>query len=383
MPPAARAALRRAELVVGGARHLGLLSGASAAETLAWPVPLADAFPKLLAWRGRNVVVLASGDPFCFGVGSLLADLLPAGEFACLPAPSAFALACGRLGWARQDAACLSFCGRPVAALIPLLHPGRRILALSADAGTPARVAALLSARGFGPSTLHLLEALGGPRERIRAVAAADALPADIQPLNLLGIEVAAGDAPSIVALAPGRDDGLFDHDGQITKSEIRAVTLAALAPRTGELLWDIGTGSGAVAIEWLLTHPANRAIGIEARPERGERAAANALALGVPQLRIVRGWAPAALDGLPAPDAVFVGGGARHGALRAGWEALRAGGRMVANAVTVETEALLLAAHDAHGGVVRRIAVERLDTVGRMRGFRPAMTITQWAATR
>ena len=369
----------------GGARHLALAGGAIRGEARAWPSPMHDAYPALLAHRGRPAVVLASGDPFEFGVGSVLAALVAAGEWRCLPAPSAFALACARLGWARQDVACLSFCGRPVAALLPHLHPGRRILALSADAATPGEVAALLAARGFGPSPLHVLEALGATRERVRVARASDGVRGDIDPLNLLGIEVVAGPGARVIPLGAGLDDALFEHDGQITKREVRAATLAALAPRVGELLWDIGAGSGSVAVEWLLAHPANRAIGIEPRPERAARAARNAQAMGV-HLVVREGRAPAALAGLPPPDAVFIGGGMTgDGVLDAAWAALRAGGRaggrIVANAVTIETEAVLFAAHAAHGGTLTRIAVERLDAVGRMHGFRPAMTVTQWAA--
>ena len=385
LTPAARALIGDAELVAGGARHLALASPLIRGERVAWPSPLAAAFPAILAKRWRPVAVLASGDPNCHGVAAALRPLVPLAETLCIPAVSAFSLACARLGWSLQDVATLSACGRPLAAVLPLLQPGRRILLLSENSRTPADLCALLRRNGFGPSAVHLLEALGGPRERVRETTADAAAPTgDVDPLNLVGIEVAAGPQARIVPLTPGLPDDFFEHDGQITKHEVRAVTLAALAPRAGELLWDIGCGSGSVAIEWALRHPANRAIGIDTHAGRADRARRNALSLGVPSVRIVTGAAPAELDGLPPPDAVFVGGGARDGALLdAAWAALRPGGRMVVNAVTVETEALLLAAHGGHGGTVVRLSVERLDAIGGRHGFHPARTVTQWAAAK
>jgi precorrin-6B C5,15-methyltransferase / cobalt-precorrin-6B C5,C15-methyltransferase len=382
LPPAARALVEGAALVVGGARHLKLAAPLLRGEAMPWPSPIADAFPAILARRGQSVAVLASGDPYCFGIGATLAAVVPAKETICIPAPSAFSQACARLGWAMQDIATLSFCGRPLESVFPLLHPGRRLLALSADAGTPALLADLLRDHGFAPTAMHILQAVGGPHERILTVTAEAGPPTDIHPLNLVALDVRAGPDARVIPLSRGLPDALFEHDGQLTKSEIRAVTLSALAPRTGELLWDIGTGSGSVAIEWSLCHPANRAIGIEARPDRAARAARNSLSLGVPHLHIVRGEAPAALAGLPPPDAVFVGGGAQDaGVLDTAWAALKPGGRIVANAVAVETEVLLVAARAARGGSLTRISIDRLDALGTMHGFRRAMTVTQWAA--
>jgi precorrin-6B C5,15-methyltransferase / cobalt-precorrin-6B C5,C15-methyltransferase len=381
---AARALINGAVLVVGGARHLALAAPLIKGEQLRWPSPLTDAFPMILERRGRTVVVLASGDPYCYGVGTALRAVVPLEETLCVPAPSAFSLACARLGWAMQDVATLSFCGRPLPAILPLLQPGARILALSENGRTPALLADLLCRNGFGPSLLHVLEALGGARERIRSAAANAGAWDDVDPLNLVGVEVAADPAARVLPLARGLPEALFEHDGQITKAEVRAVTLASLAPRAGELLWDVGCGSGSVAIEWSLCHPANRAIGIEARADRAARAGRNALALGVPHLRVVNGEAPAALADLPPPDAVFVGGGAaREGTLETCWTALRGGGRMVANAVTIETEACLFAAHGTYGGTLVRLSIDRLNAIGSMHGFRPAMTVTQWAVTK
>lgn len=380
---AARALISGAELVVGGARHLALADGLIRGERLAWPTPLADAIPKICARRGSPVAVLASGDPFCYGVGSKLLRHVPPEETLCLPAPSAFSLACARLGWSLQDAATITFCGRPIAPLAPLLQPGARVLALSADATTPSAVAVFLRGRGFGQSVLHVLEALGGPRERVRRTTADD-FGFEVDALNMLAIEVVAGPGAQVIPLASGLPDDAFEHDGQLTKREIRAVTLSSLAPRRGELLWDIGCGSGSIAIEWMLRHPANRAIAIEENDSRAARAARNAASLGVPALKVITGTAPAALAGLPPPDAVFVGGGAQEpGLLEHAWGALPPGGRIVVNGVTVETEAVLIAARERWGGSLTRLSVERLDRLGSMHGFRPAMTVTQWAAVK
>ncbi len=381
LSPAARALLDAARLVAGGRRHLDL-AAPLAAETLAWPSPLDAAIPAILARRGEPVVVLASGDPFCYGVGTTLARHVPPDEILSIPAPSAFSLAANRLAWPLPDTVTLALNGRAIERIVPHLHPGTRILALSADGTTPAAVAALLAARGFGRSRLTVLEAMGGPRERRRSAPAAGFDLTAIDPLNLMAIEVAAGRGARIVPRGAGLPDTLFEHDGQLTKREIRAVTLSSLAPHRGEHLWDIGLGAGSVAIEWLLADPANRATGIELRSDRAARAARNALALGVPQLRIVEGEAPAALSGLAPPDAVFIGGGGGEpGVVDAAWSALRPGGRIVVNAVTLETEALLLARHAELGGALTRIAIERAEPVGGLTAWRPAMPVVQWVA--
>jgi precorrin-6Y C5,15-methyltransferase (decarboxylating) len=384
LSPAARTVLHDAELVVGGRRHLTLAERLIRGERLPWPNPLADAYPAILAARRRPVVVLASGDPFCHGIGTTLAAMIAPQEMRCFPGPSAFALARARLGWAAEATETISFCGRPLSSIAPLLQPGARLLALSADNATPAAIAAYLRERGFGASTLHVMEALGGPRERIRTTIAAEFALTDIHPLNLVALDLRAAPDARIIPLAGGLPDSLFEHDGQFSRREMRAVTLSSLAPRRGELLWDVGAGSGAIGIEWMLRHNANRAIAIEADPDRAARIARNAETLGVPGLRIVTGAAPDALAGLPAPDAVFLGGGAhRPGTIDAAWAALRPDGRLVANAVTVETEAVLLAARARLGGTLLRLSVERLDAVGAMHAYRPAMTVTQWLAVK
>lgn len=379
LSPAARRAIDGARLLVGGARHLALVP-AGGCERLAWPSPLTDAIPAILARRGEAVVVLASGDPLHFGVGTTLARHVPAEEMLVLPAPSAFSLAAARLGWAQQDATLVSLHGRALQAIVPHVQPGRRVLALTWDGTTPARVAALLTERGFGPSRLIVLEAMGGPRER-RLEATAETFDLDgIDPLNLLAIEMIAAPGARPVPFTAGLDDAFFENDGQLTKREIRAVTLAALAPCHGETLWDIGLGAGSVAIEWLLRDPSLAAIGIEERADRAERARRNALALGVPRLEIVTGAAPEALAGMPTPDAVFIGGGAGDpGVLAAARERLRPGGRLVVNGVSLETEAILLEAFRTFGGDLVRIGVDRVATVGAMHGWRPAMPVLQW----
>ena len=380
LTPAARRLLDQAELVVGGKRHLALV-GDVAAEKLAWPSPLTDAFPDILARRGRPVVVLASGDPFSYGVGSLLARHVPPNEYVTLPAPSAFSMAAARVGWAVQDCALVTLHGRAFEKIVPHLQPGRRILVLSWDGTTPVRLAEHLVKNGMGRSKLIVLEAMGGERERVVASTAADFARADLDPLNTVAIEVVADAGARVLPLASGIPDAWFENDGQITKQEIRAVTLAKLAPRHGELLWDVGAGTGSISIEWMLADPANRAIAIEPRGDRLSRIARNAAAFGVPDLVSVEGFAPAALEGLATPNAVFLGGGGSDEALvRLCMERLAPGGRLVINAVTIETQAEVIGHFNAHGGELVQLSVARAVPLGRFHGFRPAMPIVQWA---
>ena len=381
-----QAALRildRAEFVIGGARHLRLVQPIAACA-LTWPTPFAAAYPMILERRGRPTCVLASGDPFHYGVGAELARLAPAEEMVCHPLPSAFSLAAARLGWSLPDCECLSLHGRALERVIPYLQPRARILALSWDGTTPGRLAELLTARGFGGSTLAVLEAMGGPRERMRRAVAADFALAGIDPLNTVAIEIEVGPAARVVTLAPGLDDCWFENDGQLTKAEIRAITLAALAPRAGQLLWDIGAGAGSVGLEWCLRHRRNRCVAIEERPERAARIRRNAAALGVDALEAIVGRVPEALAALPQPDAVFIGGGAGDPAVfETAWAALEPGGRIVVNAVALETETRLAELFAQHGGSLRRIAIARAAPLGRLHGWRPAMPVTQWAATK
>jgi precorrin-6Y C5,15-methyltransferase (decarboxylating) len=380
----ARRLVGEAEFVFGGKRHLALAESLINGEARAWPSPFSDGIETIRGLRGRRVCVLASGDPFLHGVGATLARHVVPEEMDVVPAPSAFSLAAARLGWPLAEIDTVSLHGRTVAQLRPWLHPGRRILTLTSDASGPSDIAALLRNIGFGKSKLTVLEALGGPDERVLETTASGFDLSDVHPLNLVAVEVEAdADAP-VLGLAPGLPDEMFEHDGQITKREIRAATLSALAPRRGELLWDIGAGSGSVAIEWMLLHPSLSAIAIEANAERAARVARNAESLGVPNLTIVEGAAPDALAALPSPDAIFVGGGgSRPGVMEAALAALKPGGRLVANAVTLEMEAVLLDLHASQGGALTRISLQRAERVGSMTGWRPAMPVTQWAWTK
>ncbi|MDT0449334.1 precorrin-6y C5,15-methyltransferase (decarboxylating) subunit CbiE [Streptomyces hesseae] len=386
LAPASREALRHAEVIIGGPRQLGLLPpGECPGERVAWPSPLRPAVPGLLAaHEGRRVCVLASGDPMFFGIGRTLAEIVGAERLNVLPHPSSASYACARLGWPLHDTEVVSLVGRPLAALTAALHDGRRLLLLSAGAETPAEVAALLRERGYGPSPLTVLEQLGGDRER-RVEGTADDWPHPVgDPLNVIAVDCRRAPGAPRLPLTPGLPDDAFDHDGQLTKRHVRAVTLAALAPSPGELLWDVGGGSGSIGIEWMRAHSSCRAVSVERDPVRAARVARNAEALGVPGLRVVTGAAPDALAGLPTPDAVFIGGGlTAPGMLEACWEALPRGGRLVANTVTLESEALLGEWYRAHGGELVRLAVSRAAPVGGFTGWRSAMPVTQWAVVR
>ncbi|MGR9173295.1 precorrin-6y C5,15-methyltransferase (decarboxylating) subunit CbiE [Rhizobium sp. KDH_Rht_773_N] len=376
----ARRLIAAAPAVFGGARHLELADTLITGERLAWQSPFEKSVEAIVARRGTPVVVLASGDPFLYGVGATLSRRIAAHEMRTIPAPSAFSLAAARLGWPLQETACISLHGRPLDLIRPHLHAGRHILALTSDETGPQALADLLVANGFAETRLTVLEALGGGRERIRSTTAARFDFDAIDPLNVCALEVVAGRAARVLPYAPGLDDALFEHDGQITKREVRAMTLSALSPRHGELLWDIGAGSGSVGIEWMLADPSLKAIAIEQAPERAARIARNAAAFGVPDLALVEGTAPAALAGLPAPDAIFIGGGGSEaGVMEAAIAALKRGGRLVANAVTLEVEALLLAEYAARGGLLTKIEIARPAPVGGMSGWRPAMPVTQW----
>jgi precorrin-6Y C5,15-methyltransferase (decarboxylating) len=378
LSPIARGLIAGAEIVFGGARHLELAHQLICGEARPWPSPFS--VQEVLIARGRQVCVLASGDPFFYGVGSALAAHVPADEIMVVPAASAFSLAAARLGWALPDVALVSLHGRALDRIRPHLHQGARALALTSDGESPAALAKLLADAGFGNSRLTVLEALGGPRERVRSVTASGFNLTDIAALNIVAVQVTASPGARIIPYAAGIADDLFEHDGQITKREIRAVTLSSLAPQNSELLWDIGAGSGSVGIEWMLAHPSLRAIAIEARADRAARIRRNAATLGVPELNIVEGSAPGALAGLVSPDAIFIGGGATEdGVLDAAIAALRTGGRLVVNAVTLDTEATLISRHGAFGGTLTRIALSRADQLGDKIGWRPALPVTQW----
>jgi precorrin-6Y C5,15-methyltransferase (decarboxylating) len=370
-----------AAFVFGGRRHLELAGSLIRGKAESWLSPIEKSVETIKALTGREVVVLASGDPFFFGIGATLSRGIDPADMLTIPAPSSFSLAASRLGWPLQDVATVSLHGRSIDLIRPYLQPCARVLALTSDAGGPAELAALLVGNGFGGSLFIVLEALGGAAERITRQRASEFRLEDINPLNICAIEIEASRDARVLPLASGLDDALFEHDGQITKREVRALTLSALSPRKGELLWDIGAGSGSIAIEWLLAHPAMRAIAIEGNAERAARIHRNARNFGVPELAVVEGTAPGALAGLSTPDAIFIGGGGSEpGVMDMAIEALRPGGRLVANAVTTEMETVLLKEQAARGGSLVRIDIARAGPVGSMTGWRPAMPVTQWS---
>ncbi|MBV9392941.1 MAG: precorrin-6y C5,15-methyltransferase (decarboxylating) subunit CbiE [Methylobacteriaceae bacterium] len=383
LSPVARRLIGDAEFIVGGARHLKL-AGSPKCESLIWPSPITEAIAPILGRRGQRVVVLASGDPFLYGVGAMIAAHVPIEEIISIPAPSAFSLAASRLGWSLQDCILLSLHGRSFERILPHLEPHARILVLAWDETTAPRLATCLAAHRMGGSRLTVLEALGGARERVRSIRAdAFDLPG-IDPLNVVGIEVEAEAEARIIPLSVGLPDDWFEHDGQITKREIRAATLAALAPRRGERLWDVGAGSGSIGIEWMLCDPANTAIAIEKRQARAARIARNAASLGVPGLTIVHGQAPGAFAELPAPQAIFIGGGATEDdAIDRAWTALPSSGRLVVNGVTLETQTILHRRFKTEGGELVQMQVAHAAPVGTFFGWRPAMPVVQWRITK
>ena len=339
-------------------------------------MPFADGVAHLLEQRGRRVVMLASGDPFWFGAGAVVTRTLPAAEWTAYPVVSSFALAASHLGWALQDVTCLGLHAAPLTRLRPHLAPGQRIIALVRDGEAVALLAQYLAGRGFGASLLSVMEALGGRRERIRQVTAGTLDFTDI--VHPVAVAIACAGAPALPCTA-GLPDSWFDHDGQISKRPIRALTLSALAPTPGELLWDIGAGSGSIGIEWLLAHPTNRALAFEADPVRAARATANAIALGIDRLEVRTGRVLEVLKG-PPPDAVFIGGGLSSLLLTALWDRLPVGTRLVANSVTLESEALLTAWHAEKGGDLLRIELSQATPIGTRRGWRASYPVVQWS---
>ncbi|WP_144175092.1 precorrin-6y C5,15-methyltransferase (decarboxylating) subunit CbiE [Pseudomonas sp. Kh13] len=372
----ARRALLGAARIFGSPRQLALLPRCVAGERLGWPSPFSLA--PVLALRGEPVCVLASGDPMFYGVGASLARQLPAAEMRVLSMPSSCTLAAARLGWPLQDVQVVSLVARPLATLNAQLHTGVRLLVLSNDGDSPTAIAALLRERGFGPSRLRVFEHLGGMDERELAGTAQDWPHNDVAALNLVAIEcLAAAGTPRLHRLA-GLPDSAFRHDGQLTKRDVRAITLARLAPQPGELLWDVGAGCGSIGIEWMRAHPTCRALAIEADEGRQGFIEHNRDALGVPGLQLVRGKAPAALMGLAQPDAIFIGGGVTgDGVLDLCWASLRPGGRLVANAVTLQSELALAHFRERHGGELTRIHVAHAQPLGAFDTWRQALPIT------
>ncbi len=379
MSRASRDAIAQADLVAGPARHLALIAPDCA--VLVWPVPFADGIPMLLGHRGRRVVMLVSGDPFWFGAGTSITQHLAGWEWSAIPAPSTFGWAASALGWPLEGTVTLGLHAAPLTRLRPHLAAGVRALVLLRDGDAVRALAAYLCGLGWGNSTLHVLEALGGPRTRHRIATARDYALTDVAHPVAVGLEVAG--QGTALPRGFGLPDDVFDHDGQITKRPVRALTLSALAPVAGEMLWDIGAGSGSVGIEWLLAHPAMQATAFEGDPTRAARARANALALGVDRLHVVEGRAPDVLAGQPAPDAVFIGGGLSEALLVHLWDVLPAGTRVVANAVTLESEATLAQWHTRAGGSLLRVDLAEAAPLGGKRGWRAAYPIVQWVGRR
>lgn len=373
---ASLAALEAAEMVFGAPRHLAMVAHPDKRE---WPVPFSIA--PVLGLRGRRVAVLVSGDPFWHGAGGSLAAALAPGEWRACPAASVFSLAAARMGWRIEETLCLGLHAAPLPRLRPHLAPGQRAILTLRDGAAVGDLMRWLAAEGFGESRLSVMEHLGGPRERIRDTGADGPVPEGIGPLVAVALTVAGGGR--VVPRASGLAEDFFDHDGQITRRPIRALALSALAPRPGELLWDIGAGSGSVGIEWLLAHPTTRCIGVERDPDRAARARRNAAALGADRLDLREGAALDMLAGLSDPDAVFVGGGCEAALVAALWDRLPEGTRLVVHAVTLETEALLALWHGERGGSLLRIELAEAAPLGRKRGWKAAYPVIQWSVTR
>ncbi len=380
LSPASLDALHAAEVIMGSERHLSLVRD-SGAERITWPIPFDDGLPVLEGLRGRKVAVLASGDPFWFGAGSVIARRFAPGDWRAIPGASVFSLVAARLGWPLERVVCLGLHAVPFARLRPHLAAGQRTIATVRDGAAVGELAAYLDGLGLGETRMHVLEALGGPRERRREVAAGSYALEDVAHPVAVAFEVAGSNAG--LSAASGQSDDVFESDGQMTRRPIRAITLSALAPRPGERLWDIGSGSGSVAIEWLMAHVSTQAVAIEARADRAARIRKNATALGQDRLVVVEGQAPESLSGLEVPDAVFIGGGLDRGLLDWVWGDLAPGTRVVANAVTLETTALLAEAQAEFGGTLTRIELAEAAPVGRFRGWKTAYPVVQWCVAR
>ncbi len=378
LTPATRAVLEAAEVIVGGDRHHDL-SDSITAERLSWPSPFDALIDQLQIMRGRRVVVLATGDPLWFSVGARIGRAIDPAEITYHPQISAFQLAAARMGWSLADVETLTVHGRPVEQMIAFIQPDQRLLILTTGADTPNQIARFLAERGYGKSPMTVLANMGGDREE-RFDGTAETWDQEVPPFNTLAVDCVAAPDAALQPRVPGLADELFQHDGTMTKQEVRAVTVARLMPMRGALLWDIGTGCGSVAVEWMRAARYARAIGIEPRADRRAMAAANALALGTPKLQLIDGEAPAVLHGLEAPDAIFIGGGLDEAVFGAAYTALKPLGRLVANAVTLESEAVLLDLHKRHGGTLSKLAVQRAEPVGRLTGWRPLMPVTQWS---
>lgn len=378
LTPATRAIVEAAEVIVGGERHHKLSNNVTA-ERVAWPSPFNALIDQLQALKGRRVVVLATGDPLWYSVGARIGREIPPNEITYHPQLSAFQLAAARMGWSMADLETLTVHGRPVEQIIAFIQPLQRLLILTTGSETPGQIASFLTARGFGKSRMAVLAAMGGKDEK-RFDGSAENWSHEVPAFNTLAVECVASENAALIPRVPGLADDLFEHDGTMTKREVRAATVAKLMPMRGALLWDVGCGCGSVAIEWMRAARYARAIGIEPRDDRRTMAAGNAMALGAPQLKLVEGNAPEALKALEMPDAIFIGGGLSQDVFESCWKNLRPLGRLVANAVTLESAAILVEMHRMHGGDLAKIQVSRAEPVGPKTGWRPNMEVVQWS---
>jgi precorrin-6B C5,15-methyltransferase / cobalt-precorrin-6B C5,C15-methyltransferase len=379
LPDRLRTLIQRAEVLLGSPRQLSLIPQFSDQQRLPWPSPLREELPRLLSEVARSrVVALASGDPLLAGIGSTLIEILGAAAVRIHPAVSSVALARARMGWSEESTQLLRLRGDDLDLVRRYVFPGRRLIILSRDADSPAAVAQLLSDAGYGDSVITVLGDLDTDAESRIDMVARDWI-GSVPALNVACVRCAGSHAAA--SLAPGLPDQVFDHDGQLTKRDLRASAMAHLMPRPGELLWDVGAGAGSIAIEWLRSDPGCRAIAVERDLDRVKRIRSNAEALGVPGLEVLHGQAPEVLASLPKPDAVFLGGGASGETLEHSWLALQPGGRMVVHAVTQETEMIVVDSWKRYGGELSRLSVEHLEPIGRYHGWRPARAVVQWSS--
>jgi precorrin-6Y C5,15-methyltransferase (decarboxylating) len=381
LSPHAKARLEEVDVIVGSRRLLSLAPATKAIRE-EWPQPFSRVVEQIKARRGQKTAILATGDPSNYGVARKILEFLPASEVEIIPHVSAFSLAAARLGWSLPDCDALSLHGRPAAQIEAFIQPGARLIALTENGATVTEAARRLIARGYGESPITVLENMDGPSERRSRYLAKDIHDQTFSELNTIAIECVAEKGVARRPRVPGLPDEAYVHDGQITKREVRAVTLAALGPTPDALLWDVGAGCGSIAIEWMRAARGAHAFAIERDASRLQMLAENADRLGTPRLRIVSGEAPKALEGLPAPDAVFIGGGMGDpGVFEASWDALKPGGCMVANVVTLEGELHVIDLQEKHGGELVRIDVATLSKIGALRALKPRMPVLQWRA--
>lgn len=383
LPPVTRSLIDRADVLVGGKRHLAMV-GRDARPRLTWATPLAKTLDEIIAHKNSRVCVLATGDPLHFGIATALVKRVPIEEMTIVPSPSAFSLACARLGWPLNEVECLTLHGRPQELIYPALTPNGRLLILSHDRKTPEAVIDMLCDHGFGASKIYIFEHMGGTQERLVETVAEEWCEQKIADFNTIAIECIAGPGASLLSRTPGLADEVFIHDGQLTKREVRAITLASLAPFPNAVLWDVGAGCGSVAIEWMRAAKNARAFAFERNEKRLQMITDNASALGCPFLEIVAGTAPACLEITERPDAIFIGGGiTTEGLFDFCWNALPAKGRLVANVVTLEGEARLNQLSHTYGGEVIQINISRVDPIGSYRSWRPFRPVTQWSISK